>query len=160
MVSLANYLLTTQAQSQTVSTIDFAAVFLKDTIVIMRIEKDLFARHVGIEILDMAAGRATARLKIEKHHLNGIEITQGGAIFTLADFVLAAASNSHGPVAVAINASISFCKPTGQGSVLTAEAREVSRNRKTASYTIQVSDDNNETVAIFQGMVYIKKSSS
>jgi acyl-CoA thioesterase len=124
----------------------------------MFIEKDLFSQHVGIELIEMAEGSAKARLKIQKHHLNGAGLTQGGVIFTLADLVFAAASNSYGPVAVAINASISFVKASTEGAVLTAEAKEVSRNRKLASYTIHVTDDQQEMVAVFQGMVYIKRS--
>ena len=124
----------------------------------MFIEKDLFSQHVGIELIEMAEGSAKARLNIQKHHLNGAGLTQGGVIFTLADLVFAAASNSYGPVAVAINASISFVKASTEGAVLTAEAKEVSRNRKLASYTIHVTDDQQEMVAVFQGMVYIKRS--
>lgn len=124
----------------------------------MVVENDLFARHVGIEIIEVAPGSASARLEIQKHHLNGVGLTQGGVVFTLADLVFAAASNSYGPVAVAINASISFLKATSTGAVLTAEAKEVSRNRKLASYTIHVTDETGDLVAVFQGMVYIKPS--
>ena len=35
---------------------------------------------------------------------------QGGAIFTLADFTFAAASNAHGIVAVGINVNITYLK--------------------------------------------------
>jgi acyl-CoA thioesterase len=69
--------------------------------------KDQFAKHSGIELLDVSKGTAKARMQIKKEHLNGIGIVHGGAIFTLADFVFAAASNSHGILAVAINVSIS-----------------------------------------------------
>jgi acyl-CoA thioesterase len=122
----------------------------------MDVENDLFARHVGIELIETAEGSAQARLQIQKHHLNGVGLTQGGVVFTLADLVFAAASNSYGPLAVAINASISFVKATSEGAVLTAEAKEVSRNAKLATYTILVTDETQDVVAIFQGMVYIK----
>lgn len=124
----------------------------------MVVENDLFAQHVGIELIEVADGRAKAMLEINKHHLNGVGLTQGGVVFTLADLVFAAASNSYGPVAVAINASISFVKATTEGAVLTAEAKEVSRNARLATYTILVTDEMQETVAIFQGMVYIKSA--
>ena len=47
--------------------------------------KDLFAGFVGIELLEAGAGRATARLDLRDHHLNGLGLVHGGAIFTLAD---------------------------------------------------------------------------
>ena len=85
-----------------------------------------------------------------------MNIVHGGAIFTLADLVFAAASNSHGNVAVAINVTISYLKAAA-GGTLTAEAREVSRNRKLATYSIRIRDDSGDLVASFQGMVYRKK---
>jgi acyl-CoA thioesterase len=120
-------------------------------------EKDLFARHVGIELTDMSPGHAAGRLKIQRFHLNGLGLTQGGVVFTLADLVFAAASNAGRPPAVAINSSISIVKATTEGAVLTAVATETSRNAKLATYTVHLTDDAGDMVAIFQGMVYIKK---
>jgi acyl-CoA thioesterase len=94
-------------------------------------------------------------MTLHEHHLNGYNTVQGGAIFTLADFAFAAASNSHGTVAVGINVSISFLK-AGTTGTLWAEARELSKNPKLATYTVEVRDDAGDLVAVFQGMVYRK----
>jgi len=120
------------------------------------LEKDHFARLTGIELLEVAEGRAKARLRISEHHLNGVGIVHGGAIFTLADFVFAAASNSHQTVAVAINVSISYLKAISIGT-LVAEASEIAINPKLSSYTVHVRDESGDLVAIFQGMAYRKK---
>jgi acyl-CoA thioesterase len=90
--------------------------------------------------------------------MNGARTVHGGAIFTLADFAFAVASNSHGTLAMGINTSVSFVKAATQGT-LYAEAKEQSKNPKLASYSVQISDDAGDTVAIFQGMVYRKKAS-
>ena len=119
-------------------------------------EHDLFARHGGIELLEVEPGWARARMKIEPHHFNAAGTVHGGAIFTLADFVFAVASNSHGTTAMGINTSISFVKAAGAGT-LYAEAEEQSRNPKLATYTVNVVDDSGDLVALFQGMVYLKK---
>ena len=118
--------------------------------------QDLFAKHVGIELIEVTSGYAKTSMKIEPHHFNGAKTVHGGAIFTLADFAFAVASNSHGNLAMGINTSVSFVKAATSGT-LYAEAREQSLNPKLASYSVQVTDDDNETVAIFQGMVYRKK---
>jgi acyl-CoA thioesterase len=81
---------------------------------------------------------------------------QGGAIFTLADFVFAAAVNSHGTVAVAINVSISFVKAVTNGTII-AEAREIAQGPKLASCTVHVTDEQGALVAVFQGLAYRKK---
>ena len=119
-------------------------------------KNDRFAEHNGIELLEIAEGRAKAKMVIEDRHLNGVNVVHGEAIFTLADLAFAAASNSHGTVAVAINASIWFVK-AGRKGTLFAEAREVSRNPKLATYSIEVTDDAGEIIATFEGMVYRKK---
>lgn len=121
-------------------------------------KNDRFANSAGIELLEVSEGSARARMRIREDHLNAVNIVHGAAIFTLADLAFAVASNSHGNVAVAVNANISFLKAAGQGTrALFAEAREVSRNFKLASYTVRVTDDQGELIAIFQGMVYRKK---
>lgn len=118
--------------------------------------EDRLGRHLGIELLDVSEGRAIARLHIQEHHLNGVGIVHGGTIFALADVAFAAASNSHGTVAVAINVSISYVK-AAMGGVLTAEARETSLNPRLATYTVDIKDDQGDLIAIFQGMVYRKR---
>jgi acyl-CoA thioesterase len=121
-----------------------------------RLDNDQFARRCDIELLSVSPGCATARMTLHPHHLNGLGTVQGGAIFTLADFAFAAASNSHGTVAVAVNASITFMKPGGTGA-LWAEARELSKNPKIGTYSVEIKDDQGDLVAHFQGLAYRKK---
>lgn len=118
-------------------------------------ERDRFAAHCGIELLEVAPGHSRARMAIGEQHKNGADTVHGGAIFTLADLAFAAASNSHGTLAMAINVSISYVKAAVSGT-LTAVAEEVSCSRRLGSYTIRVSDDGGDLVAIFQGMAYRK----
>ena len=117
--------------------------------------KDKFARYNGIELLEAADGHAKTRMAVTENHLNGLGIVHGGAIFTLADFTFAAASNSRGIIAVAINANISYVKSSTTG-VLYAEAKETSLNHKLGTYTVDVTNEAGELLAIFQGMVYRK----
>jgi acyl-CoA thioesterase len=119
-------------------------------------KNDKFASHSGIELLEISKGGAKAVMEIQKHHLNAVGSVHGGAIFTLADFVFAVASNSHGTVAVAINVSISFLKAANKGRLF-AEAKEVALNPKLASYTVNVTNEQDDLIAVFQGMVYRKK---
>jgi acyl-CoA thioesterase len=79
--------------------------------------EDAFARHNGIELLEVGAGWAKARMKIEDH-FNGAKTVHGGAIFTLGDFAFAAASNSHGTLAMGINVSISCLKAALGGPLM------------------------------------------
>jgi acyl-CoA thioesterase len=121
-------------------------------------KNDNFAAMSGIELLEVSPGYAKAVMNIEEKHLNALKTVQGGALFTLADLTFAAASNAHGNVAVAINANISFVK-AATGKTLTAEAKETSINPKISTYTVNITDDRGDLVAIFQGMGYRKKTS-
>lgn len=116
-------------------------------------KKDVFCNYVGIELKEVFDGRAKAELEIREEHLNGIRIVHGGVIYTLADLAFAAAANSKGRVAVAANASVSFLK-SPKGHRLIAEAWEVSSSRTLASYTVHVSDETGELLAVVQGLAY------
>jgi acyl-CoA thioesterase len=118
--------------------------------------RDRFAAHAGIELLEVSSGFARARMNLEPYHCNGVGMAQGGAIFTLADLAFAAACNSHGTVAVATNASISFMRPSSTGALI-AEARELAHSRKLSHCTVRVADERGELVALFQGTAFRKR---
>jgi len=120
------------------------------------LQSDQFSALASVELLTLAAGHATARMNLQPHHLNGLKTVHGGAIFTLADFTFAAACNSHGTMAVALNVSITFMKAATTGT-LWAEAREISKNFKVGTYVVEVKDDVGDLVAMFQGLAYRKK---
>jgi acyl-CoA thioesterase len=95
-------------------------------------------------------------MTVEARHLNGLDLGHGGAIFTLADYAFAAASNSHGIDAVAISITISYFKAAKAGDVLTAEAKEIAVSRKIGTYAISVFNQNGDTVAFMQGTAFRK----
>ena len=117
--------------------------------------RDRFAADAGIRLLDVREGYARASMEVTPRHYNGVGTAQGGALFTLADFAFAAAVNSHGIVAVAINAGISFMKAV-TGGTLFAEANEIAVSPKLASCTVHVTDSEGALVAVFQGLAYRK----
>ncbi len=119
------------------------------------IERDLFAKHLGIEIPEHGPGYAKAKLELTPNHLNSVGTVHGGVVFSLADAAFSVASNSRGAVSVAIQASISFFRAVSAGT-LYAEAREVALSPKLATYSIEVRDGSDAPIALFQGTVYRK----
>lgn len=119
-----------------------------------RLAKDALAKHLGINLVEMKPGYARANMEVKPELLNGIGITHGGALFTLADIVFAAASNAHGPEALAMNVTIHFLKPTTRGDILTATAREENLTRKTGLYRMEVRDNQGNLIALAEGLVY------
>lgn len=118
------------------------------------VENDKFAKYNSIKLIEARQGYAVAQMEITENHLNGVNIVQGGAIFTLADFAFAAASNIKA-VTLSINASISYFKPP-KGKLLTAKATEISSSRKICSYNVDIFDQNGDLIARFNGIGYIK----
>lgn len=116
---------------------------------------DRFARETGIRALEVRPGFARAAMTIEPRHMNSVGIMQGGALFTLADFAFAMASNSHGVVAVACQADITWFKAMQSGA-LTATAEEISRTRKLSTCVVRITDEQGDLVALFKGVAYIK----
>jgi len=119
-------------------------------------KEDKFAGDLGIELLEIREGYAKARMRLRGNHLNGVASGHGGVIFSLADFVFAGAVNSHGTIAVAINANISYIKGVREGDILTAEACEIALHPKLAVCSVTVTDQSGEIVASFQGTAYRK----
>ena len=116
---------------------------------------DRFAARNGIELVEVEEGRALARLTVSAEHLNAAAVVQGGAVFTLADFAFAAASNSRGNVALAIEAHVTFLRAVRSG-VLHAEAKEEGGSRRLSTCTVRVTDEKGELVALFTGTAYRK----
>lgn len=116
---------------------------------------DAFAAHNGMTIVEVREGYARAEMTLQPFHLNGAGTVHGGALFTLADFAFAAASNSRGQLALSINSSISIFKGAKTGK-LTAEAREVSHAPKLAGFEVGVRNEAGDLLATFSGMVYRK----
>ena len=117
--------------------------------------KDLFAETLGIQTLEAKDGYSKVTMKVQKSHLNGLGFTHGGAIFSLADYAFAEACNFGDNMAVALQVSINFLRPTVEGEILTAEALRVSDGKTTGLYNVTVKCGE-KTVAFFSGVAYKK----
>lgn len=117
------------------------------------LNNDALAQHLGIGLKEVRPGYAIAVMESKPELLNGMGITHGAAVFALADVAFAAASNSHGRVALALDVHISFVKATKVGEILTATASEENVTAKTGLYKIEVTDKNGKMVALAQGRV-------
>ena len=122
------------------------------------IAKDAFARYLGAKVEIPETGRSRVTLTVTKDMVNFHGMTHGGLLFTLGDIAFAAAGNSHGQTAVALNVNITFLKASGVGDRLVAEAREVNAGGRTALYEIKVyNESTGDLLASSQDLVYRKK---
>lgn len=118
-------------------------------------EQEPFAQFLGMKLIEMGEGTATAELDIKDHMLNSHGTVHGAIIFSLADYVFAAASNSYGKTSVGLSTNINFMAPGRNGSRLKAMAVEEKRNNRTAWYKIRVESEG-ELLASMEALVYRK----
>lgn len=117
-------------------------------------KNDHFAIDNGVTLVSVKPGFAEAQMQITEKHLNGLNSVMGGAIFTLADFAFAAASNSKGNATVTSSSSINYFLPP-KGKVLKAKAKEVFSSHKLCTYDVDIFDGENNLVARYVGNGYI-----
>lgn len=119
-------------------------------------ENDPFVNMLNIKLLEWRKGYAKTSLFITKKMLNFHQFAHGGIVFTLADYALAIASNSHGKMAVGINTHIVYANVSNLGEELICTAKEVSRGNKIAIYKMEVTGSSGELKATAEGIVYQK----
>jgi acyl-CoA thioesterase len=99
---------------------------------------DLTCQNLGITIDEIGPGHATLAMRVSDVMVNGHGIAHGGYLFLLADAAFAYASNSHGPVAVAQTAHMTFLRHADVGDRLVAAAVERSRHGRSGLYDVTV----------------------
>lgn len=106
-----------------------------------RFHEDRFAAQAGVEIREAEPGRALCAMPLRPCHMNANNTPMGGAIFTLADFAYAVASNGFtDKIIVSQQAAITFLAPA-RGTELLAEAKCLKSGRTTCLYEVDVRDE-------------------
>lgn len=113
---------------------------------------DSYATHLGIRL--ESDDPVTVVMDIDERHLNFLDGTHGGAVFSLADCALSLASNRAG-AALAIDAHLVLTGASRVGDTLRAVAEEVTRGRTLGSYRITVTRGDGRTVGLFTGTVHV-----
>lgn len=119
-----------------------------------RFRQDPFARRMGFELLEVAPGYARAAASLGEDGVNFAGVPHGGLLFSLADYALAVASNSHGRVAVATSVAVQFLAAARLGATLVAEARETHLTHRAGFYEMTVTDGGGSVVAKCLGVVH------
>ena len=133
---------------------DVAGDILANKVVDDMLQKDLFSQWLGISIIDIKEGYSKIKMTVRSEMINGFGIVHGGISFSLADSAFAFACNNRNVLSVALDTSINFLKPVQVNDVLIAEANELHNGRSTGLYHINITNQQNETVAIFKGTCF------
>ena len=124
-----------------------------------QVKDEPFAKYMGIRLRYIGPGYALVEARFPEKMNNFHNMIHGGAIFSLIDAAFEVASNSHGTVAVALNINITYISPPENNRLLIAEAKEESRTRRTATYHIEVRQEDEKgarKIAFCHALVYRK----
>ena len=108
---------------------------------------DKFATEAtGIKIEEVGENYAKCSLEIKDIHKNAVGQVMGGAIFTLADFAFAVATNNKEKVTVTAVSNISFAG-TAKGDKLIAETKLIKDGKRSCFLEIMINDNLGNVVA-------------
>ena len=111
-------------------------------------KNDVFAtKLLNAKILEANNDYAKCFFEITADHKNAKGVVMGGAIFSLADFTFAVATNQHEDYyTVSTTSNINFIRPAFNGK-LTAEAIKIKDGKTICFYDVNVYDDKNTLIA-------------
>jgi acyl-CoA thioesterase len=118
------------------------------------LKTDAFSNWLGIEVIEIKEGYSKIQMLVRAEMLNGLGIVHGGIAFSLADSAFAFACNNRNNLSVALDTSINFIKAVHIGDTLIAEAIEMHNGKSTGIYHITITNQNQQTVALFKGTCF------
>ena len=119
---------------------------------------DRFAANAGCQITEVDEHHAVAVMTVTKEHLNGGNVCQGGALFTLADLAIAALLNQNGQLTFGISNNLMFVASAKEGDILRAEATHVCDHHKIPSVEARVTNQDGKLICHVTGMGYRKSA--
>ena len=121
-------------------------------------QNDRFAAVNGIQLTEVREGYARAEMTVGKDHLNGGNVCQGGALFTLADLAFAAVTNSRGQLSFGVQSSITFSQSARLGDYLIAECVETFPHHRLPYCEVKIHNQQGKLICSFTGMAYSKSN--
>ena len=117
---------------------------------------DRFAAGNGCQLTEVDDRHAVAEMTVTRQHLNGGNVCQGGALFTLADLAIAALMNYNGQLTFGISNSVMFVSSAREGDHLKAEAVSVCNHHKIPRVEVRVTNQDDKLICHVTGMGYRK----
>jgi 1,4-dihydroxy-2-naphthoyl-CoA hydrolase len=118
-----------------------------------------FVKHIGVEWQELDPEGATARIKIEDHHLQPFGVVHGGVYAALAEAICSGATydalRQQEVVPLGQNNNTTFLRPIAQGHV-NALARARQRGRTTWVWDVELSDDEGRVCALSRMTIAVR----
>lgn len=123
--------------------------------ILQAVEREPLVRTLGMRLTDLEEGFSAVEMTHNPETMNNLfGRMHGGAIFALIDEAFETVCQTDGTVTVALNVNVSYVASPDPGARLRAEARQVSRTKKTATYDIRVTAEGGQLIATCQALAY------
>ncbi|MDX1447651.1 MAG: hotdog fold thioesterase [Acidimicrobiia bacterium] len=114
---------------------------------------DRYAQSLGIRLLEADGERIVLEMPVTPDHLNFLDVTHGGVLFSLADCAMSLASNGGEHRAVAIDTHLVISGSSEDGDTLRAVAEAAVGGRTLGTHRITVTRSDGRIVGLFTGTV-------
>lgn len=119
------------------------------------IKRETFAQELKMKLVELEDGHSVVEMIYTPEKMNNMhDLAHGGALFGLMDEAFEMACHTKGTIAVALNINVTFVTSPKPGSRLRAEANQVSETRKTASFDIKITDQDDNLITTCQALAY------
>jgi len=121
--------------------------------VVQLLGQDRYAQHLGVRLVEVDDRRVVLEMPVAPKHLNFLDLTHGGAVFSLADCAMSLASNGGADRAVAIDAHLVISGGSAEGDTLRAVAEPAIGGRTLGTHQVTVTRSDGRVVGLFTGTV-------
>lgn len=108
------------------------------------IERNGFAKHIGMELLEVEEGYAKGRIRLEERHMNIYQGMHGGCSYALADTLAGIAASTYGRYVTTVGGSMNYLLPMKDTEYVYCEARVVRQGGKVGVYETKLVNDRGE----------------
>lgn len=119
------------------------------------VKSEPYVQSLKMELMELEEGFSAVEMVYDPFVMNNLfGRAHGGAIFSLIDEAFETVCQTFGSTTVALNVCVNYVASPDAGARLRAEAREVSGTKRTASYVIRVTDQDDRLIAICQALAF------
>ncbi len=111
------------------------------------IDKNAFAKMMGIEILEIREGYARGRLVMNELHTNIYGGMHGGCMYAFADTIAGIASISYGNYVSTIDGKMNYLLPVKDTEYVICEAKVLRQGGKIGIYNVTLTGDRKQVFA-------------
>jgi uncharacterized protein (TIGR00369 family) len=117
-------------------------------------DRNLFAKYLGMEIVDMHKGDSTVSMLITDKHTNIRGVSHGGALVSLADMAMMLSCATLGRRTVTLDLNISFVRRVSDGFTVRAHSRVIHSGKTTMVVEGKITDGSRRLLAIARGTFF------